>query len=122
MNQGKQTLYLWPFPKDYTEMWCLDGIHGSNHNHNVTRIEVDFPDHGAIIEYPTPAIIDKFVSILRLREARANKGKEENIALAVTDGSENFSKILKLRQQLDSSKLSDEDQKFLWKMRLISLV
>uniref|UniRef100_A0A914CZ90 Uncharacterized protein n=1 Tax=Acrobeloides nanus TaxID=290746 RepID=A0A914CZ90_9BILA len=36
---------------------------------------------------------------------------------SLVDGSDTLERLLSLRQQLDSSKLSDDDQQFLWKMR-----
>lgn len=98
--QGNHTLYLWPFPKDHNDMLNLRGIQGSNHNHNVTRIEVDFPAHGGIIEFPSPAIINKFVSILHMREARNNKGEVMNTSLVVSEQyRKNWCSIVQLEHQ-----------------------
>lgn len=68
--QGKKSLYLWPFPKAFSETTNLTGFHGSNYNETAPRIEVEFPEYETIVEYPNEITIDKFIGILKQREFR----------------------------------------------------
>lgn len=68
--QGKKSLYLWPFPKVFSDTTNLTGTHGSNYNETAPTIEVEFPEYQTIVEYPDDNTVDKFITILKQREFR----------------------------------------------------
>ena len=75
--QGKHTLYLWPFPKDFSDNLYPIGTNGSNPSHETIRLEVEFVDWGNRVEFPDKKQIYEYVETVRKWKAR--KGEKDLI-------------------------------------------
>lgn len=81
--QGKHTMFLWPFPKDFADTINTSGAPGQSNIMSATRIEIEFPDYDCPVQFPDKKTILKFVEILRQREARSSKQPEKIRPVAV---------------------------------------
>lgn len=68
--QGKQTLYLWPFPKDFNDNVYPIGQNGSNPNHDTIRLEIEFLEFNTRVQYPERKQIIEYVDNVRKWKAR----------------------------------------------------
>uniref|UniRef100_A0A915DFE0 Uncharacterized protein n=1 Tax=Ditylenchus dipsaci TaxID=166011 RepID=A0A915DFE0_9BILA len=117
--QGKKSIYLWAFPRDFqdTSLVNLAGTHGSNLNENLaSRLELEFPEYEEVVKYPEPATIEKFINIVQERVSRADKSRINDTA-KLLPGNPDLDRILLLRRCLDPAKLTKDDQQFIWSMR-----
>ncbi|CAD5206654.1 unnamed protein product [Bursaphelenchus okinawaensis] len=114
--QGKNTFYLRPPPKGADVASILLLPCGSNICHNSVRLEVEFPEvPGRELEFPDWEIIEKFSQFTRCRQVEE---EENNVLEPILRDSDVLEKFLKLRNELDGSKLTIDDQNFLWDYRL----
>uniref|UniRef100_F1KQX2 Phosphatidylinositol 3-kinase age-1 n=1 Tax=Ascaris suum TaxID=6253 RepID=F1KQX2_ASCSU len=110
--QGKLTLYLWPFSKHCSELLYPLGQTGSNDNRDTARIEVEFYEHGSIVEFPSFEHIYAYVNKLNARGC----GTVPSAASFTPDGAE-VGQLIGIARHLDGEKLTDPQQHHLWKMR-----
>uniref|UniRef100_A0AC35FR39 Phosphatidylinositol 3-kinase n=1 Tax=Panagrolaimus sp. PS1159 TaxID=55785 RepID=A0AC35FR39_9BILA len=123
--QGKKTIFFWPFPKeampkdtkDPRNLLNLTGLIGSNHDHNVARLEIELTDYGNKVRYPPFERVLQFVKILQQRKARATADHEASAIEDFEKDSENLIRLSNLRRVMDPRNLSLDDQHFLWRSR-----
>ncbi|VDM37260.1 unnamed protein product [Toxocara canis] len=110
--QGKFTLYLWPFSKHCNDLLYPLGQTGSNDNRDTARIEVEFYEHGSIVEFPSFEHIGAYVNKLDARGCGVAPP-----AASFAPDSPQVVQLMEIARHLDGEKLTDPQQHHLWKMR-----
>ena len=124
--QGNKTVFFWPFPKDAAppkdssdvrNLLNLTGNIGSNHDHNVARLEIELTDYGNKVRYPPFDRVLQYVKILEQRKVRSTAEPEATPIENFEPDSENMKRLSALRRTMDTRVLSLEEQHFLWRAR-----
>ncbi|OUC39511.1 phosphoinositide 3-kinase family, accessory domain protein [Trichinella nativa] len=119
--QGRVSLYMWPFGKDFDGMFNQLGQSGPNPSRDVPCLQVDFGCQQRRVRFPTPIQRDLFLAFFqkRHRERQAKKFHAGGRSCRRSSNSSYYSSAIGEQQQQQRQLrqpfpvISEEDRKFI---------